>query len=163
MHHHELECHAKRLVCCFQGQGHSKGSYDKNMTVSTIFSELLILLQPNFFVVVLIVHYHKPECLMMKFGCCVLDYGIQGQGHSKGSKCECLSRWYLLNHQTFCYQTWFCNAPLWAGVSCRKDWFAISRVKVNTRAQMIKIWQFLLYFLNCWPFFYQTFMDSTLS
>ena len=38
MHHHELECHAKRFVFYFQGQGHSKGSYDQNMTVSTISS-----------------------------------------------------------------------------------------------------------------------------
>ena len=40
MHHHELEreCHAKRLVCYFQGQGHSKGSYDQNMTVSITLS-----------------------------------------------------------------------------------------------------------------------------
>ena len=46
MHHHELECHAERLVCylvCYcQGQGHSKGSYDHTMTVSTISSELLL-------------------------------------------------------------------------------------------------------------------------
>ena len=77
MHHHELECHAKRLVCYFQGQGHSKGSYDKNMTVSTISSELLILL------LTLIVHYHKLECLMKKLNWC-----IQGEGHSKISKCQ---------------------------------------------------------------------------
>ena len=42
-----LRCCAKRLVCYFQGQGHSKGSYDQNMTVSTTSSELLILLLPN--------------------------------------------------------------------------------------------------------------------
>ena len=29
------------------------------------------------------VHYHKPECLMEKLDCCV-----QGQGHSKVSKCQ---------------------------------------------------------------------------
>ena len=36
--------HAKRWVCCFQGQGHSKGSYDQSITVSTITAELIILL-----------------------------------------------------------------------------------------------------------------------
>ena len=36
MHHHESECHANRLVYYFQGQGHSKGSYDQNMKVSTL-------------------------------------------------------------------------------------------------------------------------------
>ena len=30
----------KRLVCYLQCQGHSKGSYDQNMTVSTISTEL---------------------------------------------------------------------------------------------------------------------------
>ena len=47
MHHNELECHAKKIVRYFQGQGHSKGSYDQNMTVSTVSSELLILLLQN--------------------------------------------------------------------------------------------------------------------
>ena len=41
MHHHELECHANRLVCYFQGQGHSKGSCDENITFFWLFSFLL--------------------------------------------------------------------------------------------------------------------------
>ena len=40
--------HAKRLICCFHGQGHGKGSCDQKMTVSTISDKLLILLLPNF-------------------------------------------------------------------------------------------------------------------
>ena len=92
-HHHKLDCFVKRLVCCFQGQGDNKSSYDENMTVSTIFSELLILWCQTFF----IVHCHKPECFLKKVDCCGLDYDIQGQGHSRGSKCHCLSRGYLLN------------------------------------------------------------------
>ena len=39
-----------------------------------------------------------------------------------------------------------------------KDWFAIVKVTVTARAHMMKIWQFLLYFLNCWSFCYQTFL-----
>ena len=38
------------------------------MTVSTISSELLILLLSN---LVLIVNYHKPVCLRMKYDCCL--------------------------------------------------------------------------------------------
>ena len=34
-----------RKHCCLWGQGHSKGSYDQNMTLSTIFSELLFTWQ----------------------------------------------------------------------------------------------------------------------
>ena len=34
MQHHEPECHAEKFCCCcLQGQGHSKGSYDQNMTL----------------------------------------------------------------------------------------------------------------------------------
>ena len=56
----------KRLVCYFEGQGHNKGSYDKNMTVSITLSELLIHLLLGF-----IVPYHKLECVMEKFDCCI--------------------------------------------------------------------------------------------
>ena len=63
----------------------------------------------------LIIGYHRQERLVEN-----LDYWIQGQGHSKGSKYWCLSKWYHLNHQTFCYQTWNCDASSWAGVSCKK-------------------------------------------
>ena len=45
----------------------------------------------------------------------------------------------------------------------QKDLFAIFKVKVTARAHVIKIWQFLLYLLNCWSFCYQTWFDSKLS
>ena len=47
MHQYELECHAKRLICYFQGQGYCKSSHDQNVTISSGFFELLILLLPN--------------------------------------------------------------------------------------------------------------------
>ena len=47
IHHYESECHAKRLICHFQGQGHCKSSYDQSMTISVVSSELLVALQPN--------------------------------------------------------------------------------------------------------------------
>ena len=53
----------------------------------------------------LMISHHRPECLVEK-----LDYCSQGQGHSKGSKCRCLSRWYFLNRRTFCYQTRYRDA-----------------------------------------------------
>ena len=45
----------------------------------------------------------------------------------------------------------------------QKDWFSIFKAKVTARAFMIKLWQFLLYLLNCWSFCYQTWFVSTLS
>ena len=73
------------------------------------------------------IHHHKPECLAKTKN--RMDYCIQGQDHSRDSKCQCLSRWYLLNHQTFCFQTWYCDASLWAGVSCNKIGSLFSRSK----------------------------------
>ena len=43
------------------------------------------------------------------------------------------------------------------------DWFAIFKVKVTARAHMIKIWLFLLHFLNCWFLGNQTWSDDTSS
>ena len=47
MNHYESECHAKILICYFQDQGHYKSSYDQNMTIFTVYFELLILLLLN--------------------------------------------------------------------------------------------------------------------
>ena len=47
MHHHEPGCHMKKLFCYLQGQGQMAHLhvYYQNITISTISSELLILLQ----------------------------------------------------------------------------------------------------------------------
>ena len=74
------QCRAKGLVCYFQGQGHCKSSYDQNMTISTVSFETA---DPFATKLCLIVRYHKLERFMEKFDRCV-----QGQGHSKMSKCE---------------------------------------------------------------------------
>ena len=37
----------------------------------------------------LVVHYHEQECFMEKLDCC-------GQGHSKISKCQWMSRWVII-------------------------------------------------------------------
>ena len=83
---HELEYHVEKLFCYLQG--HIKG-FNQNMTISSVNSELLIRLQPN---MVLVVHHHS---IPWKSGY------------------EWLSG-YLLNHQIFCYQTWYHDASLWA-------------------------------------------------
>ena len=96
----------KKIVCYLQGQAHSKGSYAENMSLSTISSELLIPWQPDLVWYLVI----SQSVLWKKLGYC-----IQSQGCSERSKCQCLSGWCLLNRQTFCYQTWQCDASLWAG------------------------------------------------
>ena len=40
-----------------------------------------------------------------------------------------MSRWYFLNHYTFCFQTWSCDATLWVKVLCKKIDLLFSRSK----------------------------------
>ena len=42
MQHQEPECHAEKLVHCFQCEGHSDGLYNENMTISTIILKLML-------------------------------------------------------------------------------------------------------------------------
>ena len=70
----------KDLFVCLQGQDHSEGSYDENMTVLTISSEKLILLQPDLVCWFII----ASQNISVK----KMDDCIQGQGHSEGSKCQ---------------------------------------------------------------------------
>ena len=104
----------------------------------TVSSKLLISWQSNLIWWYIII----SQCLVKKGDNC-----IQDQGHNEGSKCHCLSRWYLLNSQTLQYQTWYCDASSCAEVHAI-DWFALSMVKVTARAHVIKLWEFLLYLLN---------------
>ena len=74
-------------------------------------------------------NHHKPECPVKKMDDC-----IQGQGHNEGSKWY-LSR-YFLKQQTFCFQTWYCDAALWVGVSCKK----IDLLFLRSRSLQELIW-----------------------
>ena len=66
MDHREPECRAKRLLCYFSGQGHSKGSYDH-------YSFYCIFWTAGPFVIKLglIVHYRTPVCPMVYLDCCL--------------------------------------------------------------------------------------------
>ena len=79
MHYYESECCAKRMICCFKVEVTSRAHMIK------IWQFLLYLWTACPFATKLglKVHYHKPECFMEKLDCCV-----QGQGHSKISKCH---------------------------------------------------------------------------
>ena len=45
-------------------------------------------------------------------------------------------QWYFVNYQTFCYQTWCCDALSWGGVSCKKIGLLFSR----SRSQQGLMW-----------------------
>ena len=74
MHHPEIECMQKDCFAIFKVKITARAhNYDENKTVSTISSELLILLPQ----IGLIEHFHKPESFMEKLVCCVQDQGQQ--------------------------------------------------------------------------------------
>ena len=78
VHLPETVCHAQESGCYLQGQGHNKGLYNHNMTVSTISSELTISFATE---LSLLVDHHKPEHTLKICYCCV-----RSQSHSNGSK-----------------------------------------------------------------------------
>ena len=49
VYYHELVCRAEKLVHCVQCQGHSKGIYNKNITISVVSSKLLVSLLQTWF------------------------------------------------------------------------------------------------------------------
>ena len=93
-----------------------------------------------------------------------MDYCIQGQGHSKGPKC-----WWLfsqmisseLQNILLPNLVWLCSIISLSVI--QKDWFIVFNVKVTARADIIKIGRFLLYLLNCWSIYNQTWFDHTVS
>ena len=90
MHHHKLECHTKRFVCYFQGQGQNKGLYDQNMTVSTISSKLLILLLQSLVLWYIII----SQSVLWRNWTAVFKVKVRATFQNVS---ECLSIWYRLN------------------------------------------------------------------
>ena len=87
-------CHAEKLVHYLQC---SQGLYNRNMTIFTIFSKLLVHLQPN------LVWWYR-----------IISQSVQWENGITAFKVkvtakfiECLSEQYPLNHLTFCYQSWY--------------------------------------------------------
>ena len=53
--------------------------------------------------------------------------GLLHSGSRSQKRVKCLSRWYLLNHQTFCFQTWH------DGVSFAKKNHSLKRIQLKGR------------------------------
>ena len=104
----------------------------------------------------LMVHHYKSMCVVNKKAYCT-----QGQGQSRGSKCWWFQILFKPPNVLLPNLVWWCIIMSWSDVV--KNWFAIFKVEITARAFMIKIWQFLLYLLGCWPFCYQTWFVGTLS
>ena len=133
---HESECHAKKIDLLFSRSGSLQEfiwpKYDN-------FYCIFLTAKPFATKLALTVHYHKPEFFMEKLDCCV-----QGQGHSKISKCrlvfiqissELLNLLVLLPHLV-----WWCI--IMSQIVFHKDWFGVCKVKVTVKDNIIKLWPF---------------------
>ena len=136
----------KNFCCCcyLQGQGHSEGSYDQNMSLSTIFSELLIHWQPNLVCWYIMI---SQSVLWKK-----LITAFRVKVTVKGQNVNVFSRWYLLNHLTFCFQTWYCDASLRIGVSYKEIDLLFSRSMSLQELTWSKYDNFYCIFWNADPF-----------
>ena len=67
-------------------------------------------------------------------------------------KMECLSRWYHLNHLTFCFPTWYGDASLWVGVSYKKIDLLFSRSRSLQKLIRLKYDDFYCIFWTADPF-----------
>ena len=85
----------------------------------------------------LIIYHRKTKCLVKKNW--ITAFKVKVAVKAKHNN-ECLFRWCLLNHQTFCYQTWYmmhyheleCHAK---GLVC------YVQAKVTAMAHMVKVWR----------------------
>ena len=142
MHHHEPDCLPKWLVCCLQGQSHSEGSCDQNLTFWYIFWAV------DPFAVKLAAHHHKLDCFVKRLDCSVVvEVKVTGKVQNFS---DCSSGGFLLNCWTFCNQTCYGDASSWARVSWKMIGFAVFMFKATVRAHRCDF--FLPYLLNCWSF-----------
>ena len=86
-----------------QCQGHSEDLYNQSMTISTISSKLQVRLQPNS-----VCQYNIiSQSVLRKNWITALKVKVTPKVKNVS---EYLSELYLLNHKTFCYQTWYGDA-----------------------------------------------------
>ena len=120
MHHLEPEHFSKRLVCHFQGQGHSEGSYKHNMKLISIFWTA------DPFATKLILMYIIISWIVLWTDWIAL---LWSRSQEVQNSSECSSGRYLLSCWTFCDQTWYGDASSWAKVLCKKISLQYSRSK----------------------------------
>ena len=96
-------------------------SYITKIWLSTILYELLSYLQPNMVWLYVII----SQSAFWREKKWIAFSGSRSQWRFK--VLTNVSRWYLLNLLTFCYQTWYGDALLWDEVSHKKIGLLLSR------------------------------------
>ena len=137
------DCLPKRLLCCLQGQGqdHSEGSYNQNVT----FWYISWTADPFATKFGLMAHRHKLDRLVKRLNCSVV-VKVKVTRKVQNSS-GCLSGWYLWNFWNFRNQIWYGDVSSWTR---EEDWFAVFRVTV--RSHKIKYDCFYHIYWTCWSF-----------
>ena len=141
MQHCETDFLPERLVCCLQGQGHSKELQNQNMTLQYVFWTA----DPFATKLGLMTHHHKLGCLVKRLDCSVVVKVKVTEKVQNSS--ECLCGRYLLNCWTFCDQTWYGDASSWARVSCKKIGLLSSKFRVTVKVHSIR---YDFFYHICW-------------
>ena len=84
---------------------------------------------------------HELDCLVKRLDCSVV---VKVTGKVKNSS-ECSSQRYFLNRWTFCYQTWYGDAPSGTRVLCKKIDLLFSSSGSQWGLIWSNIWLFLIY------------------
>ena len=105
----------EKMVHYLQCQRHSDGLYNQSTTISAIFSKQLVCLQLN------LAWWHSIRSLSVLWKKWITAFKVKVKGKVQNLN-ERLSGWYLLNRGTFCCQTWYGDAALFARVSCEWGW-----------------------------------------
>ena len=75
MHHHELVCHTKSLVCNLHGQAHSEGPYNQCVAPLYCLNHSSFANKTS-----LVGHHHKLNCLLLVREDFIAFKCYQGQG-----------------------------------------------------------------------------------
>ena len=138
--HHKPKCHAEKLVHCVECQGHSKGLYNQNITISVESSKLLVGFQPNLIWLYSII----SRSVLWKNGITAFKVKVTAKVQNVS---KCLSGWFFLhmsdrvrsvspepcNHFFVLFSlpnlVWWCIIVRW--LSCRK----IGSLSLMSRSQ----------------------------
>ena len=99
LYYHKVMCHAEKLVHHLQCQGHSEGLKSKYDCFYYLLNCWSICNQTWFLWYSII-----SQSVLWENGITAFKVMVTVKGKNIS---ECLSGWYLLNHRTFCRQTWY--------------------------------------------------------
>ena len=157
MQHHKAESHAEKLVHCVHCQGHGKGLYNQNMTIPVVSSKLPVVCNQTWF------HSRTSEVGVSCWKMGVLHSRTRSQWRFKMLVKVRPDTFWITEH----FVTKFGMVMQHHEPKCHAEekfvLFCYLQDQGHRKGHMIKMWLFLLYFLDCWFLGNQTWSDYTSS